>query len=85
MNKGLIWIAACCGLFAYCKPTDTSHVKVFEQKIINSEHHRIRLASLDETRDFYTWTSDRIPMVSAHRGGPYPGFPENAIETFANI
>jgi len=23
-------------------------------------------------------------MVSAHRGGPEPGFPENAIETFAN-
>jgi len=25
------------------------------------------------------------PMVSAHRGGPYPGFPENAIETFENV
>ena len=24
-------------------------------------------------------------MVSAHRGGPYPGFPENAIETFQNV
>ncbi len=25
-----------------------------------------------------------VTMVSAHRGGPEPGFPENAIETFAN-
>jgi glycerophosphoryl diester phosphodiesterase len=45
----------------------------------------IQVENLEETRDFYSWTSDRIPMVSAHRGGPYPGFPENAIETFANV
>ncbi|MGX7835704.1 glycerophosphodiester phosphodiesterase family protein, partial [Campylobacter fetus subsp. venerealis] len=45
----------------------------------------IHLKSVEEARDFYSWTSDRIPMVSAHRGGPYPGFPENAIETFANV
>lgn len=48
-------------------------------------NHYIRLINLDETRQFYTWTSDRIPLVSAHRGGPYPGFPENAIETFENV
>lgn len=24
-------------------------------------------------------------LVSAHRGGPYPGFPENAVETMAQI
>lgn len=34
---------------------------------------------------FYSWTEDRIPMVSAHRGGPYPGYPENAIATFNYI
>jgi glycerophosphoryl diester phosphodiesterase len=45
----------------------------------------IQVNDLDETRDFYSWTSDRIPMVSAHRGGPYQGFPENAIETFENV
>ncbi|WP_305981628.1 glycerophosphodiester phosphodiesterase family protein [Roseivirga thermotolerans] len=31
------------------------------------------------------WSEDRIPLVSAHRGGPYPGYPENAIETFEYI
>lgn len=35
--------------------------------------------------DFFNWTSDRIPMVSAHRGGPYSGYPENAIATFQDI
>lgn len=38
-----------------------------------------------EARSFYDWSKDRIPLISAHRGGPYPGFPENAIETFENI
>ena len=28
------------------------------------------------------WTPDRTPLVSAHRGGPVDGYPENAIETF---
>ncbi|MEL6533948.1 MAG: glycerophosphodiester phosphodiesterase family protein [Bacteroidota bacterium] len=34
---------------------------------------------------FAQWLSDPQPLVSAHRGGPYPGYPENAIETFQNI
>ena len=34
---------------------------------------------------FQQWLDDPQPMVSAHRGGPYPGFPENALETFQNI
>ena len=34
---------------------------------------------------FYSWTEDRIPLISAHRGGPYPGLPENAIATFEHI
>lgn len=52
---------------------------------ISNVQHKILLSTVAEVRDFYTWTSDRIPMVSAHRGGPYPGFPENAIETFENV
>lgn len=31
---------------------------------------------------FLTWHPVRLPFVSAHRGGPMPGYPENAIETF---
>jgi glycerophosphoryl diester phosphodiesterase len=49
-----------------------------------TEFH-ISVDSREEATDFYSWTQDRIPMVSAHRGGPYPGFPENAIETFQNV
>ncbi len=40
---------------------------------------------LQGAQEFYSWQADRIPLVSAHRGGPYPGYPENAIATFAHI
>lgn len=31
---------------------------------------------------FLACFEDKAPLVSAHRGGPAPGYPENAIETF---
>lgn len=51
----------------------------------NHSVHFIQVDNLEETEDFYTWSPDRIPMISAHRGGPYPGFPENSIEAFENV
>jgi glycerophosphoryl diester phosphodiesterase len=35
-------------------------------------------------REFFRYTPDRIPFISAHRGGARPGFPENCIATFEN-
>lgn len=37
----------------------------------------------DEINAFFNWTEDYPDLVSAHRGGFTIGFPENAIETFA--
>lgn len=34
---------------------------------------------------FQQWLDDPHPIVSAHRGGPYSGYPENALESFAHI
>lgn len=47
----------------------------------NSSSNHIKILK-GEAKQFYSWSADRIPMVSAHRGGPYPGYPENAIATF---
>ncbi|MCK5817603.1 MAG: glycerophosphodiester phosphodiesterase, partial [Candidatus Marinimicrobia bacterium] len=41
--------------------------------------------SVEDLQTFFVWTPDRLPVLSAHRGGPYPGYPENCIETFQNI
>ncbi|MEX0937053.1 MAG: glycerophosphodiester phosphodiesterase family protein [Pirellulales bacterium] len=32
----------------------------------------------------FRYTGESLPLVSAHRGGPQPGFPENCIATFEN-
>lgn len=43
----------------------------------------IKLDNLEDAEEFLMWTEDRIPMVSAHRGGVYyDGFAENTIEMF---
>ena len=45
--------------------------------------HVIALENTDDTYEFLSWTNDRIPMVSAHRGGRYYiGYAENTIEMF---
>lgn len=40
---------------------------------------------IEAVSSFSQWLEKPTPLVSAHRGGPYPGFPENALETFQNI
>lgn len=81
------WILFLALVFSSCgQNATTDELKVAEVvSAVETGDFLIQVEDLKETRDFYSWTSDRIPMVSAHRGGPYPGFPENAIETFANV
>ncbi|WP_316798017.1 glycerophosphodiester phosphodiesterase family protein [Pedobacter frigidisoli] len=59
-------------VFASCKQ---------EEKV----HHYIHFNNTSELYQFLKWTPEnRFPLISAHRGGPMPGFPENCIETFEN-
>lgn len=46
--------------------------------------HVINTKTAQDLKDFFKYTPDRLPFVSAHRGGPRKGFPENCIETFEN-
>lgn len=86
MKNRFLWGVLLLLVFASCgqKPEGRQEAQAagsFDEE----RRNRIELADVEEAKGFYTWTSDRIPMVSAHRGGPYPGFPENAIETFAHV
>ncbi|WP_134090709.1 glycerophosphodiester phosphodiesterase family protein [Olivibacter sp. XZL3] len=47
-----------------------------------SEPSKIALSSVEDLYKFLTYSEQRVPLISAHRGGPEPGYPENAIETF---
>ncbi|WP_425637780.1 glycerophosphodiester phosphodiesterase family protein [Algoriphagus yeomjeoni] len=87
MKNKFLWIPFLLLVFGSCsqKPAEQQELVAVESTVEEVSQNYIQLGRVEEARDFYTWTSDRIPMVSAHRGGPYPGFPENAIETFANV
>ena len=59
-------------IFASCKQ---------EEKV----HHYIKFNKAEDLYQFLQWSPEnRFPLISAHRGGPMPGFPENCIETFDN-
>lgn len=48
-------------------------------------HQYIKFNNVAELYQFLKWSPEnRFPLISAHRGAPMPGFPENCIETFDN-
>lgn len=47
-----------------------------------SRFHRIHADNPAELRELFVYSEEWMPLVSAHRGGPVPGYPENCIETF---
>ncbi|AWW29739.1 glycerophosphodiester phosphodiesterase [Echinicola strongylocentroti] len=51
----------------------------------HSEGHYLSFEDVSATKAFFTKDTNWSPMVSAHRGGSYPGYPENAIETFEYV
>jgi glycerophosphoryl diester phosphodiesterase len=44
--------------------------------------HRLAPGTAQELQELFRHTDGVLPFVSAHRGGPEKGFPENCIETF---
>jgi glycerophosphoryl diester phosphodiesterase len=52
--------------------------------IAPQKHHYISFKTADEFQAFLQRKTASYPLLSAHRGGPMSGFPENAIETFDN-
>ncbi|TWU31987.1 sulfatase-like hydrolase/transferase [Novipirellula artificiosorum] len=55
---------------------------VLEKSTVDQKQHRIALSDPGALANWLRYDGEWIPMVSAHRGGASPGFPENAIETF---
>lgn len=51
-----------------------------------SNHNQVfKFDTVDDLYKFLTYSEKRVPLVSAHRGGPDVDYPENAIETFQRI
>lgn len=47
-------------------------------------HYSISFPTTKAFHSFFKYSSNSYPLVSAHRGGPSEGFPENCTATFAN-
>lgn len=50
----------------------------------NNKKHYVDLKTVADLQDYLAYKKGQKAIVSAHRGGPMPGYPENAIETFEN-
>lgn len=46
--------------------------------------HRLPIKSVQDLHAFFKWEAKKKPIVSGHRGGMVPGFPENSLATFEN-
>jgi glycerophosphoryl diester phosphodiesterase len=46
--------------------------------------HTFKLRNAGELKELLSYSEARVPLISAHRGGPRKGFPENCIATFEN-
>lgn len=46
--------------------------------------NKIKVKNPSELKQFFSYSKDRIPFISAHRGGARKGYPENCIDTFEN-
>jgi glycerophosphoryl diester phosphodiesterase len=44
-----------------------------------------RFEDAKSLRVYMKWHPKREPLISAHRGGPMRGYPENAVESFENV
>ena len=52
---------------------------------LKKEDNTVSTEIVKDLKSYFHWTPNSKPLVSAHRGGPYAGFPENCIATFENI
>lgn len=52
------------------------------QEIAGTPLHRLTPATAEDLRALLRFSPEPMPLVSAHRGGPAAGFPENCLATF---
>jgi glycerophosphoryl diester phosphodiesterase len=68
---------------AACQQAEAPEFSTYEPAVEPAENY-VEFETPEALAAYLSAESDFAPFVSAHRGGPEPGFPENAIETFEN-
>jgi glycerophosphoryl diester phosphodiesterase len=57
---------------------------VFTNSFAQQSEYLLQFKTAKQLQRFLSYSNTTIPLVSAHRGGPVKGFPENCTATFAN-
>lgn len=58
-------------------------VLLFVQTSCQSNNY-LSFKNSEALQEYLRWEPGKAPIISAHRGGPMSGFPENCLETFEN-
>ena len=76
----LVFVLASC----FRNTSSTSNRENTENNLSKSTSNtnNFTIQHIDDLYQFLTYTEERYPLISAHRGGDTDGLPENAIETF---
>ncbi len=75
MNHALLFASLVFPAWAFAQGTSL-------QSSGTKQLHRIDARTPQGLQELFSYTGEALPLVSAHRGGPQVGFPENCIETF---
>lgn len=46
------------------------------------EIHILKFCDIEDTKDYFKYVKDGIPIIMGHRGGAKENYPENSLETF---
>lgn len=75
-------LTLCVGCFRNAPSTSEQDTVTSNRNYETLSSNNFNVNSLEDLYQFLTYTEERFPLVSAHRGGDTDGYPENAIETF---
>lgn len=54
---------------------------LFNSCAANAQMHTVHIKNMKELQDYFAYKPDRDIIISGHRGGMLPGYPENSIES----
>lgn len=54
----------------------------FQAHSQSTEIHTLTFRNVADTKDYFHYTGNDVPIISGHRGGAAKGYPENCIATF---
>lgn len=80
-----LYILLLMALTTGCFRQNTSTTETTAKEGGLSSNQNFELNTVEDLYQFLTYSDNSYPLISAHRGGPSAGYPENAVETFTRI